>query len=62
VGSLAGRLLVARLRYTATDGLWILFWRDCDEHFHRYEPCPPSRSVQLLLEAIELDENGIFGS
>ena len=51
---------VARLRYTAHSGLWTLYWRDRNEHFHRYPPCPASRTVETLLDEVDRDQTGIF--
>lgn len=54
------RLPVARLRYTATTTLWTLYWCDRDLQFHVYEPQRPARDVQVLLDRVEKDEDGIF--
>jgi hypothetical protein len=32
------RFPIARLHYTRTTGLWILYWRDRNQKYHRYEP------------------------
>ena len=35
---------IARLRYTAADKSWTLYWRDRNLRFHLYEPMAPSPS------------------
>ena len=43
---------VARLRYTATTGLWAIYWCDRNLTFHEYKFKRPSKNVQPLLDHI----------
>jgi hypothetical protein len=51
---------VARLRYTAGDKSWTLYWRDRLLRFHLYDQLPPSHSVNDLLDELDRDPTGIF--
>ncbi len=51
---------IARLRYTAADKSWTLYWRDRNLRFHRYELHAPSRQVEDLLTEIDHDPICIF--
>lgn len=51
---------IARLRYTATDQSWTLYWRDRNLRFHIYDRLAPSRRVDKLLDEIDDDPTGIF--
>jgi hypothetical protein len=53
-------LPVARLRYTATDRMWTLYWRDRNLRFHRYDQLAASPRVDDLLAEIERDPTAIF--
>jgi Protein of unknown function (DUF3024) len=53
-------LPIARLRYTAADKTWRLFWRDRNLRFHGYDLLKPSRNVDDLLAEIDRDPTGIF--
>lgn len=46
---------IARLRYTATDRSWTLYWRDRNLRFHIYDRLAPSRRVDKLLNEIDDD-------
>lgn len=54
------RFVVARLRFTATTGLWTLYWVDRNERFHQYPRRSSSKNVQTLLNVLERDEDAIF--
>ena len=54
------RLPVARFRYDPKSTLRTLFWRDRNLLFHRYELCPPSRSLETPLAELDRDPRGIF--
>lgn len=54
------RFPIARLRWTAGTKRWTLWWRDRNLRFHRYEPLPPSTSIEPLLEELERDPKRIF--
>lgn len=51
---------IARLRYTAADTSWTLYWRDRNLLFHRYDLLEPSNHVDDLLNEIERDPTCIF--
>jgi len=53
-------LPIARLRYTATEKSWILYRRDRNLRFHRYDPLSPSNRVDDLLTEIDRDPTCIF--
>ncbi|MGB1225866.1 MAG: DUF3024 domain-containing protein [Mycobacterium sp.] len=51
---------IARLRYTATTNTWILYWRDRNLKFHRYDLLDPSPHIEDLLTEIDSDPTAIF--
>lgn len=51
---------VARLRYTATTGLWAIYWCDRNLKFHEYKFKRPSKNVQPLLDHIADSGDPIF--
>lgn len=51
---------IARLRHSATSGLWTLFWSDRNGRFHRYDLIKPSHQVGRLLAEITADTTSIF--
>lgn len=51
---------IARLRYTAVDKSWTLYWRDRNLRFRIYERLAPSRRVEDLLTEVDDDPTGIF--
>ncbi len=51
---------VARLRHTAADKSWTLYWRDRNLRFHLYDLLPPSNQVEDLLGMIDRDPTGNF--
>jgi hypothetical protein len=53
-------LPIARLRYTAADKSWTLYWRDRNLRFHLYDPLPPSHQVGELLTELDRDPTCIF--
>ncbi|MEU2634709.1 DUF3024 domain-containing protein [Micromonospora fulviviridis] len=53
-------LPVGRLRYTRATGTWMLYWRDRNHRFHRYDPTPPSADIAVLLAELDRDPTGIF--
>ena len=53
-------LPIARLRYTAADKSWTLYWRDRNLRFHIYDQLAPSRRVEDLLAEIDRDPTCIF--
>lgn len=54
------RFPIARLRYTATTGLWTLYWRDRNLKFHEYTRKRPTKNVQGLLDHIADSGDPIF--
>jgi hypothetical protein len=54
------RFPVARLRYTASTGLWSLYWRDRHARFHAYDRVPASARVEVLLAEVDRDPTAIF--
>ena len=54
------RFPVARLRYTQANRTWLLYWRDRNLRFHRYEQLPPSPHIDDLLQEIDRDPTAIF--
>lgn len=54
------RFPIARLRYTATTGLWTLYWRDRSLEFHKYRYAEPTSHVQHLLDHIADSGDPIF--
>ena len=53
-------LPVARLRYAKTTKTWMLYWRDRNLKFHRYDQLPPTAHVDELLAEIDRDPSGVF--
>ena len=51
---------IARLRYTAADKSWTLYWRDRNLRFHIYDRLAPSPRVDDLLTEIDDDPTCIF--
>jgi Protein of unknown function (DUF3024) len=51
---------IARLRYTAADKAWTLYWRDRNLRFHIYDRLAPSRIIDDVLLEIDRDPTGIF--
>ena len=51
---------IARLRYTASEKSWTLYWRDRNLRFHAYTQIGPSSHVGDLLAEVERDPTGIF--
>jgi hypothetical protein len=51
---------IARLRYTAADKSWTLYWRDRNLRFHLYDLHAPSTRVDDLLTEIDRDPTSIF--
>ena len=51
---------IARLRYTAADKSWTLYWRDRNLRFHIYDLLAPSNRVDDLLNEIDRDPTCIF--
>ncbi len=54
------RLPIARLRFTQSTGLWSLYWRDRNLHFHVYDRARPTSSIEDLLVEIDRNPTAIF--
>ena len=54
------RFPIARLRYTASTGLWSIYWRDRNLKFHQYDRKRPTKNVQALLDHIADSGDPIF--
>lgn len=51
---------VARLRYTASTGLWQLYWRDRRLRFHLYDRVAATARVEVLLDEVDANPTCIF--
>lgn len=51
---------IARLRYTASTGLWSIYWCDRNLVFHEYRHERPTKNVQSLLDHIGSHNDPIF--
>lgn len=51
---------IARLRYTAAEKSWTLYWRDRNLRFHLDDPLAPSSRVDDLRTEINRDPTRIF--
>jgi hypothetical protein len=51
---------IARLRYTKSDRIWTIYWRDRNLRFRLYDRVPASVSIDDLLEEIDNDPTCIF--
>ncbi|MFI5042764.1 MAG: DUF3024 domain-containing protein [Acidimicrobiales bacterium] len=54
------RLPIVRFHYTSARREWATFWQDRNSKFHRFQPIPPSRQIDVLLTAVDEDRSGIF--
>jgi Protein of unknown function (DUF3024) len=54
------RFPIVRLRYVPAHGVWMLYWRDSNLRWHRYDRVGPSPNVDPLLAEIEADPTMIF--
>lgn len=54
------RFPIVRFRYTKSRREWATCWRDRNLGSHRYDPFPPSLSLDELLAAVEADRSGVF--
>jgi Protein of unknown function (DUF3024) len=50
----------AQLRHVKSHGVWMLYWRDRNLRWHRYDRIGPSPHVDPLLAEIEADPTSIF--
>ncbi|HUG29207.1 MAG TPA: DUF3024 domain-containing protein [Candidatus Limnocylindria bacterium] len=54
------RMPIARLRFLAGRGVWLLDWSDRNSRWHHYDDIEPSPHVDPLLAEIEEDPTSIF--
>ena len=54
------RMGVARIRYVATQGAWVLYCSDRHERWHRYDLLEPTLEFGVVLAEIDRDPTGIF--
>ena len=54
------RFPIAQLRYTAARGEWVLYSRDRNLRWHRYDLIGPAPHVDPLLKEIEANPTSIF--
>ncbi len=54
------RFPIARLRYTASTGLWAIYWPDRNLKFHEYDRKRPTKNVRALLDYIADGGDPIF--
>ena len=52
--------VVAKFRYYVQRQVWVLYWRDRNQRWHRYERIPPSPAFDDLLNEVDADPTGIF--
>ena len=51
---------IAKVQQLPRLGVWRLFWKRADGHWHRYQPCPETDSLAEALRVIDEDTNGWF--
>ena len=51
---------IARMRYTAAEKSWTLYWCDRNLRFHLYDLLAPTNRVDDLLTEIDRDPTSIF--
>ncbi len=51
---------IARLRYTAKQKTWMLYWSDRNQRWQKYDLIAPSADVRALLDELDRDPTGIF--
>ena len=51
---------IAKVQHVRTQGVWRLFWKRADGHWHRYKPCAEKPSLADALRVIDEDANRCF--
>ncbi len=51
---------IARIRYFRSRDAWAIYWQRADLKWHRFEPCPETRSLPEALAVISEDEYACF--
>lgn len=50
----------AKFRYSASKGVWTLYWGDNNEKWHRVSSAPASPNIESLLQQVIADPSGVF--
>lgn len=51
---------IAKVQHMPRLGVWRLFWKRADGHWHRYQPCPQTDSLADALRVVDEDAHGCF--
>jgi hypothetical protein len=51
---------VAQFRFDNQGNDWMLYWRDRNQRWHRYEDHPGPKSITRLLAEVDQDLTGLF--
>lgn len=51
---------IAKVTFVRASGRWRIFWMRADLKWHRYPPCPETRSLAQALRVIDQDANACF--
>lgn len=51
---------VAKVTYVRSTKAWRIFWKRADGKWHRYEPCPQTKSLAAALAVIHEDSYRCF--
>jgi len=51
---------IAKIRYIRSRDVWEVYWQRADLKWHRYEPCPETKSLSDALAEIQRDEHACF--
>ncbi len=51
---------VAQLRYNPQARTWMLYWRDRNSKWHRYERLAPVKNLDLIFAELDRDPTGIY--
>src|SRR6056297_1120148 len=51
---------IAKIRYVRSRNEWALYWQRADLKWHRYEPCPETKTLSAALATISEDAHACF--
>ncbi|EAT16848.1 DUF3024 domain-containing protein [Desulfuromonas acetoxidans] len=51
---------IAKATYVKKTNSWKLYWQRADLKWHRYEPTPEVKTIEVFLAVLEKDEYGCF--
>jgi Protein of unknown function (DUF3024) len=51
---------VAQMRFDPEEHTWALFWADRNGKWILYDPLPPAKKLEDLIEEIDVDPHGAF--